>query len=190
MVFTPIVRMQFKNAVERVLHVPGNYNGGILEMAVVFDSNLDKSCALGLGKDIAGLLKSQSEVFRNVRLNTLRWISDDRIEKDISSIPFLQMGRYFDNYEQAENEKRADILTGQLKKFYARSKLILLVTDGSYLIGDTDRLRSSLQPFLYRKLVIVQAAVNRPEEAADTEAVSIHAGIELLNVKDSLTGGI
>lgn len=181
MTLAPMARIQFKNVVERVLHVPGNYRGGTLEMAIVFDSVLDKSHVLQLGKDIADLLKSQSEIFRNVRLNTIRWISDDRIEKEISSMPFLQMGRYFDSYEQIENEKRADILAGQLKKFYARSKLILLVTDGNYLLGDRERLKSNLRPFLYKKLVIIRISANKPEGMADTKEAAIYSGAELLN---------
>ena len=34
--------LKMKQGVERILHVPGNYKGGILEMALVIDCNLDK----------------------------------------------------------------------------------------------------------------------------------------------------
>ena len=37
-----LFKMNLNNAVERVLHVPGNYSGGILEMTLVTD------CALPL----------------------------------------------------------------------------------------------------------------------------------------------
>ncbi len=40
-----IFRKNFKNAVERVLHVPHNYTGGILEMTFVLDYALSKECA-------------------------------------------------------------------------------------------------------------------------------------------------
>ncbi len=61
--------LQIKNAVMRVLHVPGNYTGGILEMAVAADfhiapETLRKECA-----QLAGALKRTDEVFRNVRLS-------------------------------------------------------------------------------------------------------------------------
>lgn len=39
---SPVFLMQFKNSIERILHVKGNYSGGILEMAVVIDENLER----------------------------------------------------------------------------------------------------------------------------------------------------
>ena len=35
-----LLKMNLKNAVERVLHVKGNYSGGILEMTLVVDCGL------------------------------------------------------------------------------------------------------------------------------------------------------
>ena len=51
MAFHAVERMQIKNAVEKVLHVTGNYQGGILEMAAVFDCNLSEDCVRRVGKD-------------------------------------------------------------------------------------------------------------------------------------------
>ena len=39
---SPVFLMQFKNTAEWILHVRGNYNGGILEMAVVLDHNVSR----------------------------------------------------------------------------------------------------------------------------------------------------
>ena len=54
-----IFRKNFKNAVERVLHVPHNYTGGILEMTFVLDYALSKECAVSMTKEIAAVLRSQ-----------------------------------------------------------------------------------------------------------------------------------
>ena len=37
MALTPVRNLQLHNQIERVLHVQGNYRGGILEMAIVVD---------------------------------------------------------------------------------------------------------------------------------------------------------
>lgn len=37
MPLTAVQNLQLHNQIERVLHVPGNYRGGILEMTVVID---------------------------------------------------------------------------------------------------------------------------------------------------------
>ena len=78
-----VTGMKLNQMVERILHVPGNFSGGILEMTIVFDMALEPEIARGLGKNIAGSLKKHSEVFRNVRLNMVRWKSDMDISNEI-----------------------------------------------------------------------------------------------------------
>ena len=47
-------------------------------------------------------------------------------------------------------------LTRQLKLFYARSKVIIVITDGSYTTGDVEKTKANLHPFLYRKMLFLQ----------------------------------
>ena len=149
-------RIQLRNAVEQVLHVPGNYRGGILEMAIVFDCNLSKQTATEAAKELVTALKQQNELFRNVRLNTIRWQSDSELLKEITPMAYLQMGTFFEEYRQFCEEKTLEILTGQLKKFYARSKLIIVLTDGKFAVRETTELEESLKPFLRKKLIFVK----------------------------------
>ena len=177
---TDIQLMKVKNGVMRILHVPGNYNGGILEMAVVADYHMPKEELTETCKKIANGLKHQNETFRNVRLNLIKWVSNEQIVKEVSSLPNLQMGRAFEDYEKyldnvdiangeaLEDEsvagremagnvaKTLDELLRQLKLFYARSKVIILVTDGSYKVEDEEKVWEHLNPFLKRKLLVVQ----------------------------------
>lgn len=152
---TIIEKKQFKNLVEQVLHTQGNYRGGILEMAMVFDASLPPQVLRQLSAEITGILKSHSEVFRNVRLNTIHWQSDETLVKKVTPLPYLQMGGYFDDCVQAQKKKRLECLAAQLKLYYARSKLILIFTGGSCVIEDEDALREAFQPFLGRKLIYI-----------------------------------
>ena len=68
--------LKMKQGVERILHVPGNYKGGILEMALVVDCNLEAQTAKENVQAMIKALKSHSETFRNVRLNVVWWKSD------------------------------------------------------------------------------------------------------------------
>ncbi len=77
------------NAVERVLHVKGNYSGGILEMTLVVDCGLPREYVRRMAADIASVLRSHSEVFRNVRLNLLYWISEEKLENKVVPFSFL-----------------------------------------------------------------------------------------------------
>lgn len=162
---TDLQILKIKNAVMRALHAPGNYTGGNLEMAVAVDygieaAELKEDCA-----KIAAALKRQDEVFRNVRLNLIRWISDEVILKEVSSLAVLQMGTAFSETVgetegscQVENKepKEIDELLRQMKLFYARSKVILLLTDGNYIVKDEKAVSEALNPFLKRKLVLIQ----------------------------------
>lgn len=158
---TNVQLLQVKNAVKRVLHVPGNYSGGILEMAIVADYSISCEKLTEESRQIASALKTQDEIFRNVRLNLIKWISDDQIIKEVSSLPKLQMGSAYEDYaackksrESAEG-KSLDELFRQLKLFYARSKIILILTDGDYQTADEKKLQEYLNPFLKRKLIIL-----------------------------------
>lgn len=149
-------KMKLRSAVEQVLHVPGNYRGGILEMAIVFDCNIEKQTAVETAKELVTALKQQSEVFRNVRLNTIQWRSDSEMIKEITPMAYLQTGTYFEGYEQTAEEKALEILTEQLKKFYARSKLIIVLTDGKAVVREQGKMEESLKPFLGKKLIFIK----------------------------------
>lgn len=149
-------KMKIRNSTEMILRVPGNYRGGVLEMTIVFDYNLSREKLVKVTGELVGTLKSQSEVFRNVRVHTYKWKNNQTIEKEITPLPILQMGRFFDEYEQNPQVKSLDELTRQLKLFGARSKLVILITDGSNRIIDETEISKNLQPFLLKKMMIIQ----------------------------------
>lgn len=154
--FTDVQLLQIKNAVMRILHVPGNYGGGVLEMAVAVDCHLPAEQLKEGCRQIAQMLK-KDETFRNVRLNLIKWSSDEKIEKEVVPMAFLLTGRAFSqDVSSGEAVKTLDELFRQLKLFYARSKVILVLTDGSYHIADRQNVKEHLQPFLAGKLLLLQ----------------------------------
>lgn len=151
-----IEKIRIKNEVEKVLHVPGNYRGGILEFAIVFDYHLPVGTLKSISKELITILKAHSKVFQNARLNTIKWINDDQIVKEVSAMGFVQMGKIFDNYDDYREESKTksyDELTRQLKIFYARSKIVFIITDNSYQIIHEEDVAHNLQPFLKKKII-------------------------------------
>lgn len=146
-----LTTMNLKNGVERVLHVKGNYQGGILEMTLVVDCSLPKEYADTMSREIAGILRLHSEIFRNVRLNLLWWKSEKRIENQPAAMPFLQMGTYFETYQEIEGIKYLDGLAEVLKLYHARSKLILILADDPVRVRDSEKIRQTMHPFLGKK---------------------------------------
>lgn len=147
--------LKVKQGVERILNVPGNYRGGILEMAVVVDCSLEKECAAENVKAVLKALKSHSDTFRNVRLNVIWWKSDSEIETEVVPMTVMQMGTPFDGYEQKTERKHLDELLSYLKMFQARSKLILLLGGGDFEIRCEETCLESLKPFLGRKMLFL-----------------------------------
>lgn len=143
-------KKKFINAVERVLHVKGNYSGGILEMTLVIDCALPKEYVSAAAADIASVLRAHSEVFRNVRLNLLYWKSEEELENQVIPISFLQMSKCFEDYKMQENVKSLDVLSGRLKLYHARSKLILVLAKDP-VIEDREVLKQNMHPFLGKK---------------------------------------
>lgn len=153
--------MKLNQMVERILHVPGNFSGGILEMTMVFDMALEPEIAKQLGKSIAGGLKKHSEVFRNVRLNMVQWQSDMAISNEVVPLMQLMMDSFYQKHSwgNGESERHLSALAEYLKLFHARSKVILLVTGNEFFekedTEDYDRLKKALEPFLGKKLGII-----------------------------------
>ena len=96
--FSPVFLMKFKNTIERILHVKGNYSGGILEMAVVIDHNLPKESVQEIVPQLLRTLKMHSEVFRNVRLNMVEWHSNEQITAQVSPMTMAGMFGYYEGY--------------------------------------------------------------------------------------------
>ena len=100
-------------------------------------------------------LKSHSEVFRNVRLNVVWWKSDEEILTEVIPMAMLQIGTPFDSYEKMAAGKRIDLLFQNLKLFQARSKLIVLLSEGDFSIESEENCMESLKPFLGRKMLLL-----------------------------------
>lgn len=144
-------KMSLKNGVERILHVPGNYTGGILEMTLVVDCGLPEEYVKNLACDIASVLKMHSEVFRNVRMNLLLWKGDGKVENQVIPLSLLQTSGSFAGYRQKDEKKRLEELAANLKLFHARSKLILILADREVYIEDREALSQNMKPFLGKK---------------------------------------
>lgn len=166
MAFSPVVRMLLINGVERVLHAPGNPTHELKEMTLVLDYHMNREEIGTLAKDVAGALKAHSHIFANVRCNLVRWQKDDSIQNEVCPLAIIQLGRFLESYEQIEEVKKAEILCDYLKRFHARSRLILVLSDFSYSIEDRERLKNALVPFLKYKLLFVgQNTVSKLTEA-------------------------
>ena len=144
-------KKNFINAVERVLHVKGNYSGGILEMTLVIDCALPKEYVIETAADIGAVLRAHSQVFRNVRLNLLYWQSEEELENHVIPISFLQMNSCFQDYKICPEKKSLDVLSDRLKLLHARSKLILVLSNEEPLIHNREIVKQNMHPFLGKK---------------------------------------
>lgn len=152
---SPVFLNHFKNTVERILHVPGNFTEPVLEMAVVIDGNLSRRQVMDYLPELLGTLKIHSEVFRNVRLNVVQWQGDEDIQCKVSPMSVVQLSNYYGDYEQHICKKNFEKLISYLKLFQARAKLIILLTDGTYEVEQEEMLQRAMQPFLEKKLMQV-----------------------------------
>lgn len=152
---SPVFLMKFKNTVERILHVPGNYKGGILEMTVVLDHNLSRESVQVLIPQLMQTLKKQNEIFRNVRLNIVQWEADEVIASQVAPMGMAGLSSYYEGYVCRPECKNFQKLVQYLKIFQARAKLIILVTDGKNEDGSSESLKTAMQPFLDKKLMTI-----------------------------------
>lgn len=163
MAFTQIQKLQLNNQVDRILHTPGNFRGGNLEMTMVFDYAMDISLLKEEAGQIIASLRAHSQVFQNVRFNGVKWKGDGSITSQVIPMAFVQMGKFFEDDENNNGEtsdsvsaKSLDVLLENLKLFHARSKLILILTQGQYKISDKEVVKQALSPFLKQKILFLE----------------------------------
>lgn len=151
-----VQRMKLINMSDNILKTTPNLEIKSLELAFVFDTQNSAKYLKNITADIVKALKMHSDIYKNVRTNTIIWESDTSIKKDVTPMPFLQMGSFFEDIVVNINDERSwDEITLQLKKFYARSKLVILIGEGNYKIEDRERIKENLAPFLQKKMLIV-----------------------------------
>lgn len=162
-----IAMKKFKDTAERILHVPGNYRGGILEMAVVVDTCMQKETLQWILPQLLRGLKQQGQIFRNVRFNYLLWNGFEngfKIETKICPMMQAMQESFYEKYEQEKphekfqekSHKDMHNLIQHLKLFQARAKLIILLTDSTFTFWQSEELKKQMQPFLDKKLMLVQ----------------------------------
>lgn len=148
-----VTLMKFKNTVERILHVKGNYQGGILEMTVVVDNNLSKQILKNLLPKLLQALKLQGETFRNVRFNYGIWKEDGVVKNQVCPMMSAISQGFYEEYEQQVQVKQLGSLIEYLKLFHARSKLILVLKEDNCQM--TEAIKCQMQPFLDKKLMLL-----------------------------------
>ncbi len=153
---------QFYHRVQRVLHVPGNFTGPVLEMSVVLDHHVPSAWMEACVPALLGCLKRRSEVFRNVRFHIVDWLDDERIINRAVPMMTVLVNGFFREYDTTPDEKRIECLYRNLKFYHARSKLILLFTDGMYTMRDQEMAAAALKPFLGKKLIPITMTKDGP----------------------------
>lgn len=158
-----IQKIQLNKQVDHILHVPSNMplgNQNQLEMAFVIDCSSDREFIEVTMKDAISGLKAHDILFQNVRSNVIYWKNREEeksLETEVMPMSFIQMGRPFENTWERNVDKRPylDDLCAYLKMYHARSKCILVFTDGIYEIEDREKVKESLNPFLKSKLLFI-----------------------------------
>lgn len=164
--FSQIQLLQINKQVDRILHTPGNMPVGKagkesqLEMAFVIDCSSDEEFLKESLKEVVTSLKRHDQIFQNVRSNVVYWHAPEEekeLETQVMPMSFLQIGKAFEQeaFHFVDNCVNFDNLCAYLKKFHARSKCILVMTEGKYEMVDNKKVFESLNPFLKSKLLLI-----------------------------------
>lgn len=157
MELTEIGALQIAKRVDAILHVPGNYRGGNLEMTMVIDVSLKQEDFQDAAASVVKALKRSNDIFRNVRLNLVYWGSE--MTTRVAPMAMLLTGGAFQDYRCCPQKKRYEDLFAYLRKFHARSKVVLVFTDGNNEVADMQAAREALSPFLKSKLLLISDQV-------------------------------
>ena len=157
MELTEIGALQVAKRADAILHVPGNYRGGNLEMTIVIDTSLELNDFKDAVAAVVRALKRGNEIFRNVRLNLVLW--GPETESKVVPMAMLMTGGAFAEYQCHPCKKCYEELFAYLKKFHARSKIVLVFADEQNEVLDKQVVKEELSPFLKSKLLIISEQI-------------------------------
>lgn len=157
MELTEIGALQIAKKADAILHIPGNYRGGNLEMTFVIDTSLELESFTEAVAAVVRSLKRESEIFRNVRLDLVFWGRETKMQ--VTSMAMLLTGGAYDGYKCDPHKKYYEELFAYLKKFHARSKVILVFADEQNEVFDREAAREALSPFLKNKLLLISEQI-------------------------------
>ncbi len=157
MPLTDLKKKNINKTAQKILHIPGNApKTNVLEMALVLDCSLDPEYIRETSKDVLSHLRKEGDPFLNMRLNLIKWRSDEEFIKYVSSYPDILMGRAIDDADVMTTEKHIDTLAALLKKFYARSKIVILITDKKNCTClNMEQVQEDMKPFLHKKMIYI-----------------------------------
>lgn len=150
-----IIRQQITGLTKRLLKTPAataKNGSGPLEITVVIDCSLEKTIGIQLTKELAEVLKKSGELFQNVRVNTVFWSDQDKLEVKVSGLSSLILGRGFEEYTQTRKKKDLGQMLDHLKRHHARSKIIYFFTDNQFS-EQQDQIDVLLKPFVGDKTI-------------------------------------
>lgn len=157
MELTELGALQVAKRVDAILHVPGNYRGGNLEMTIVIDTSLELGDFTDAVAAVVRALKRENEIFHNVRLNLVFW--GQETEAKVVPMVMLMTGGAFGEYQCRPCKKCYEELFAYLKKFHARSKVILVFADERNDVIDVQAAKEALSPFLKSKLLLISGQI-------------------------------
>lgn len=157
MKLTQLEALQIAKRVDAILHVPGNYRGGNLEMTIVIDTSLKREDFQEAVAEVVKALKRSNETFRNVRLNLVLW-GEEMITK-VVPMAMLMTGGAFTEYSCCPGRKCYEDLFLYLKKFHARSKVVLVFAEEGNQIEDRMAAAEALSPFLKSKILLITGQI-------------------------------
>lgn len=157
MTLTQLEALQIAKKVDAILHVPGNYRGGNLEMTIVIDTSLQREEFQDAVAGVVRALKRSNEIFRNVRLNLVIW--GPEISTEVVPMAMLMTDGAFSEYVCSPCKKCYEKLFDYLKRFHARSKVVLVFAAEGNEIKDRQAAKEALSPFLKNKLLVISGQV-------------------------------
>lgn len=163
MSLTQLQKLQINKMVDNILSSPSNkiHKGNILELSFVFDESSDKAYLKETASEVAASLKAHDKIFQNVRCNVIHWNKGNitsEIKPMILAQPVMQpvsqpAGEPI--FQSQSNKPMLDELAAYLKLYQARSRCVIIFTSGEYELGDKEKLKEGLNPFLKTRLLII-----------------------------------
>lgn len=149
---------KIKRTCKKILNLAGNsVKGNVIELSLLLDCHLSQDILNETAAELLTYLRKGKDPFTNMRINLIKWKSDEKIDRYPISYPEILMGRAITAKEVTETDSKnnLDTLLPILRKSYPKTKIVFFLTERERYFSDEKFVKEFIDPEYFKKILTI-----------------------------------
>lgn len=149
---------KIKRTCKKILNLAGNsVKGNVIELSLLLDCHLSQDILNETAAELLTYLRKGKDPFTNMRINLIKWKSDEKIDRYPISYPEILMRRAITAKEVTETDGKnnLDTLLPILRKSYPKTKIVFFLTERERYFSGEKFVKEFIDPEYLKKILTI-----------------------------------